>query len=164
MAELWLQVEVKNPADLAKLQKVQKNLNDLESVAYYEGQLRSNPRDAAVHLAIGKVLGPMGRLNEAVQHFQTAVGLQPDLVEAHYYLGLSALTAQDPEQAAREFETALHYDPRYAKAYDGLGLVALRTNRPEEAAKNFRRALELNPDDPAARSNLQKLGVKYGAE
>jgi len=158
MAELWLQVVVKNAADLAALQKVYKNLLDLETVAYYEGQLRMNANDAAVHLALGKVLGPMGRLDEAVGHFRAALTIAPDLVEAHYYLGLSLLTAQQVEGARREFESALTYDSKYVKAYDGLGLIAMRLNRPAEAEKNFRRALELNPDDPAAKSSLQKLG------
>jgi tetratricopeptide (TPR) repeat protein len=160
MAELWLQVLVKNPANLAALQKVQKNLNDLETVAYYEGQLRVNANEAAVHLALGKVLGPMGRLEEAVGHFRAALAIAPDLVEAHYYLGLSLLTGPDVEGARQEFEAALTHDSGYVKAYDGLGLIAMRMNRPAEAEKNFRRALELNPDDPAARANLQKLGVK----
>ena len=158
MAELWLQVLVRNPTDLAALQKVQRNLNDLETVAFYEGQLRDNPTNAAVHNALGKVLGPMGRLDEAVAHFRAAVQLTPDLVEAHYYLGLSLLTMQDVDGARREFEAALKYDPSYGKAHNGLGLIAMRSNRPDDAEKHFRRALELNPDDPAAISSLQKLG------
>jgi hypothetical protein len=158
MAELWVQVLVKNSGDLVPLQKVQRNLNDLETVAFYEAQLRDNPANAAVHNALGKVLGPMGRLDEALAHFRAAVQLAPGFVEAHYYLGLSLLTMQDVDAARGEFEIALKYDPSYVKAHDGLGLIAIRLNRPEEAEKHFRRALELNPDDPAAISNLQKLG------
>jgi Flp pilus assembly protein TadD len=157
MAELWLQVLVKNTNDLAILQKVQKARNDEETIAYYEWQLRINPNDAAVHTALGKVLGPVGRLEEAVQHFQLALQIDPKLVEAHYYLGLSLLTTREIEGAEREFRAALAYDPAFVKAHDGLGLIALRLNRTAEAEKHFRRALELNPDDPAARSNLQRL-------
>ena len=158
MAELWLQVLVKNAADFAALQKVNKNLNDLETVAFYQGQLRDNPTNASVHNALGKVLGPMGRLNEAVLHFRAALELAPNLVEARYYLGLSLLTVQDLDGARHELETALKYDPSYGKAHNGLGLIDIRLNRPDEAEKHFRRALELNPDDPAAISSLQKLG------
>ena len=100
----------------------------------------------------------MGRLDEAVLHFRAALALAPELVEARYYLALSLLTMQDVEGARREFEATLKYDPGYVKAHDGLGLVALRLNRPAEAEKHFLRALELNPDDPAAISNLQRLG------
>lgn len=158
MAELWVQVLVNNAGDQAKLQKTLKNLNELETAAFYESQLRENPNNAAVHTALGKVLGPMGRLDDAILHFRAALAISPDLVEAHYYLGLSLLTAQDFAGAHGEFEAALARDPGYVKAHDGLGLIALRLNRPAEAEAHFRRALELNPDDPAARSNLQKMG------
>ena len=158
MAELWVQVLAKNASDLAALEKAQRNANDLETVAFYEGELRENPNNAAVHTALGKVLGPMGRLDEAVLHFRAALELAPELVEAHYYLALSLLTMRELEGARREFEATLKYDPGYVKAHDGLGLIALRLNRPAEAEKHFLRALELNPDDPAAISNLQKLG------
>ncbi len=158
MAELWLQVLVKNTNDLAVLQKVQKARNDEETIAYYEWQLQINPNDPAVHTALGKVLGPVGRLEEATRHFQIALQIDPKLVEAHYYLGLSLLTMREIEGARHEFQAALAHDPSYVKAHDGLGLIALRQNRPAEAERHFRRALELNPDDPAARSNLQKLG------
>jgi len=158
MAELWVQVLAKNAADLAALQKAQRIVNDLETVAFYESDLRENPRNAAVHTALGKVLGPMGRLDDAVQHFQIALEIAPNLVEANYYLALSLFTMRDFEGARRGFEATLQYDPAYVKAHDGLGLVALRLNRPAEAEKHFLRALELNPDDPAAISNLEKLG------
>lgn len=158
MCELWVQVLVKNPTDAAVLQKLQRKANDEETIAFYEGQLKEEPGNAAVHTALGKILGPMGKLEEAVQHFRLALALAPDQVEAHYYLGLSLLTMQEIDRARSEFEAVLALDPAYVKAHDGLGLIALRLNRPEEAEKHFRRALELNPDDPAARANLQKLG------
>ncbi|HTG42955.1 MAG TPA: tetratricopeptide repeat protein [Verrucomicrobiae bacterium] len=157
MAELWLQVVPNIPADLALLQKAQRTSNDLETVAYYEKQLSRNPRDAAVHTTLGKVLGPMGKLREALGHFALAVELEPNRVEAHYYLGLSLLTVGEIPGAREEFESVLRLDPRYEKAHDGLGLLFLRMNKPEEAAAHFDQALQINPDDPAARENLHKI-------
>jgi hypothetical protein len=157
MCELWVQVIAKNQDDLAILQKMQRSLNDRETIGFYERQLQQNPRNAPVHTALGKVLGPIGRLDEAIQHFRAAIEIEPNLAEAHYYLGLSLLTKQEIDAARREFELTLLKDPGYVKAHVGLGLISMRLNRLAEAEKYFRRALELNPDDPAARSNLEKL-------
>lgn len=157
MCEVWVQMLVKNQGEIAALQKMQRSANERETVAFHEGQLRENPRNAAAHTALGKVLGPMGHLEQAVQHFQAALDIAPDLVEAHYYLGLSLFTMQQLDAARNEFEITTRLDPNHVKGHDGLGLVALKMNRFADAEKHFLRALELNPDDPAARANLQKL-------
>ena len=157
MAELWLQLIPRDPRDLPAIRKVHQNAYDLETVAYYESQLRANPNDAAVHLALGKVLGPMNRLEEAIREFQTAIQLQPNLAEAHYYFGLSLYTIREWNDALASFETVLKIDPKYAKAHTGLGMVYHRLNQLEKAESEFKRALELNPDDADARQNLQRL-------
>lgn len=160
MAELWLQVLPRNRTDLALLEKIQRQLNDEETVAFYEKQLRASPRDAAVHTALGKVLGPMQRLEEAYEHFRTAVEIDPKQVEGHYYLGLSLVTLGRANAAKSEFETVLRLDPNYARAHDGLGLIALKANNFREAEAHFRHALEINPDDPAAREHLQRINAR----
>ena len=157
MAELWLQLIPKNPDDLPAIQKVHQHAFDLETVAYYEAQLRATPNDAAIHTALGKVLGPMGRLEEAVRHFQAALELQPDRAEAHYYLGLSHYAIREWTDALQCFETVLRLDPAYPKAHTAIGLVQLRRNNPVEAEISFKKALELNPDDGDARKNLERL-------
>lgn len=157
MAELWLQVIPRNPADIPSLQKAKQNALDLETVAFYESQLRARPGDASVHLALGKILGPMNRLDVALRHFQTAIQLQPGLAEAHYYLGLSLYTIREWDDAIQSFQNTLAIDPAYSKAHTGLGLVHLRRNQPGPAKIQFERALKLNPDDLDARQNLDRL-------
>ncbi|HUS36525.1 MAG TPA: tetratricopeptide repeat protein [Verrucomicrobiae bacterium] len=157
MCEVSLQLLPRQAADLASLQKAARALNDKETIALYEKRLQENPRNAAVHTALGKVLGPMGRMDEALRHFQTAVDLDPAQAEAHLYLGLALLEKRDVEGAQREFEATLKYEPSNVRAHTGLGLVALRRDRPNEAQLHFEQALRFNPDDPAAKFYMQKL-------
>jgi hypothetical protein len=160
MCEVWVQLVPRDSSDLSRLQQAERVSRDTETIALYEKRLQENPRNAAAHLAIGKLLGPMGAMDEALQHFQTAVNIDPNSAEGHQYLGLALLEKQDLDGAQREFEGALKCDSSYFKAHDGLGMVALNRNRPDEARRHFERALELNADDSAARFYLQKLGVR----
>ncbi|HEV8543428.1 MAG TPA: tetratricopeptide repeat protein [Verrucomicrobiae bacterium] len=160
MGELWLQVLPRDPADLPALEKAHNQFRNLETIAYYENQLRLNAGDSEVHTALGKLLGPMGKLEPAIQHFQAAIQLDPAQVEAHYYLGLSLYTIREWNDAQEEFETALRLDPKHVKAHDALGLLLLKLNKPAEAEAHFKRAIELNPEDAAARNYLRGLDGK----
>lgn len=157
MAELWVQVLPRKPAEVAILRRAHQRAFDLETIAFYESQLRTNPNDAQVLTALGKILGPMGRLEEAIRHFQTAIQIEPKLAEAHYYLGLSLYTIREWQDALQCFETVLEIDPNYPKAFTGIGLVLLRLNQAAMAEAAFRKALEQNPDDADARKGLQQL-------
>lgn len=158
MAELWLQVLPRNPADLAPLRRADQRAFDLETIAFYESQLRTNPNDAQALTALGKILGPMGRLEEAIRHFQMAIQIEPRLAEAHYYLGLSLYTIREWQDSLQCFETVIALDENYPKAFTGVGLVSLRLNDQSAAEKAFRKALEKNPDDTDAKKGLQQLG------
>jgi tetratricopeptide (TPR) repeat protein len=48
----------------------------------YEQYLALEPDDAQVHNELGKVLGRLGRLDSAIEHFREAVRLKPDFAEA----------------------------------------------------------------------------------
>jgi hypothetical protein len=158
MGEFWLQILPRHAGDLAALQNTHRLWGFQETAAYYLNQLAANPNDVSAHFGLGKVLGPLGRTDEAKAHFQAAIQLDPDHTEAHYYLGLILLTEKQLTEARSEFETTLRLSPAYYRARDGLGLVCLAEEKMAEAETHFREALRLNPDDPAAKQNLSRLG------
>jgi hypothetical protein len=116
MAELWLQLIPRNPADLPALRKLHLQSFDLETAAYYESQLRLKPDNAELHIALGKVIGPLGRLEEAIRHFQTAIQLAPTNPEAHYYLGLSLYTIRECSRASKPSSTSTPPTPKPSPA------------------------------------------------
>jgi len=157
MGELWLQVLPRRADDLTVLQAAHRVWGFEETAAYYLNLLAANPNDAAAHFGVGKVLGPLGRADEAKAHFQAAIRLDPSHAEAHYYLGLILLTEKQLTEARAEFETTLRLNPKYYRAHDGLGLVCLAEGKSAEAEAQFQAALQINPDDPAAKQNLERL-------
>jgi Flp pilus assembly protein TadD len=157
MGELWLQLLPRKEEDAAALQAAHRLVSTRETAAYYEKQLLTDPTNAAVHLAFGKALGPLGRIEEASQHLQTAISLEPSLFEVHYYLAMTWFSQQRWADAKAEFETTLRLNQRYFHAEDGLGLVALQAGDLGDAERHFNNALRLNPNDAVARGHLDEL-------
>jgi tetratricopeptide (TPR) repeat protein/mono/diheme cytochrome c family protein len=157
MGELWLQFLPRRPEDLPTVLQAHRMAGFRETAAYFERQVSLNPNDPHAHFGLGKVLGPLGHIEQAVEEFAAAVRLKPDFGEAHYYLGLSLHDTSRLEEARGEFEAALRLNPQDYKAHDGLGLVALRLRDLAQARSHFEAALRLNPDDPVARTRLESL-------
>lgn len=67
----------------------------------------------------------LGRLADAIAHYQTALSLKPDYPEAHTNLGNAFLRSGRPAEAVAEYRTALQLTPGYAPARENLS-YALR--------------------------------------
>ena len=88
-----------------------------------------------------------GNLNGAAASLQTALRLQPCLVEA--YLNLADLGRQQGDEAAAEraIRAALGCDSKSAAAHHALGLWQVRARRADAALASFEQAVELAPAD-----------------
>jgi hypothetical protein len=165
MAELWLQVLPRDQNELTLLNAENRRVGLVESVAYFENALRTNPTNAIAHSELGKNLGPLGREEEAFEHFKQAADLNGALAEPHYFIGLMLFNRGRMDEARTAFENAIRRDANYLKAHDGLGLIAMAGGDFAGAEKHFRNALRLNPDDAAAKNGLARaLKAKGGAD
>jgi len=94
---------------------------------------------------------------QAVQAFQEAIRLQPDLAEAHLRLGM-AYTALDKKTEAEEsykkaielYKKLTQSDSKDADAFFNLGEAYSFLHRDEEAARAYRQATKLKSDDEEA--------------
>lgn len=109
-----------------------------------------------------------GRIAEAMQHYEAAIRLAPNLARAHLNRGNVLLTMGDVEGALAACATALVHDPKYAAAHFNMGNAYLRQSRREAALTAYNSAIELKPDfvdAEVARGNvLDDLGQLDDAE
>jgi len=103
------------------------------------------------------VLKERGRNDEAIEKFEAAVRLQPDLAEAH--CGLADMRQQQGAlQAARDsYRRAVELRRDYPRAWNNLGLVLVRMGDLDGAAAALRTALDLDPAYDSPRGNLARL-------
>jgi tetratricopeptide (TPR) repeat protein len=121
--------------------------------------VRKRPTNPRAHNSLGFALAEQGRSKEAVEHYETALQLDPAYADAHNNLGIQ-LTAQGRlEEAVQHFQQALKVKPRFGKAHNNLGAVLARQMKFTEALAHFQRALQLRPDYATVHNNLGTMLV-----
>ena len=98
-----------------------------------------------------------GEARAAEACFQAAIGLAPNLAEAHINLGLLHDQAGRPVEAEHHYLRSIALNSNFGNAHLNLGVLLASQKRFDEAEAAYRRALELMPGSPAAWSNLGAL-------
>jgi mono/diheme cytochrome c family protein len=154
MAELWMQVVTRNPADRARLARAARERVVREDIIGTEKRLEADRDNAALHDDVALLHAEAGHLDRTAQHFAETVRIQPDSAAAHYNLGNALFRQGRHAEAAGSLRKALALDPEYALAHDGLGVVLYSQGRLIEATDHYRRAVRLDPRNADARAHL----------
>jgi DNA-binding helix-hairpin-helix protein with protein kinase domain/Flp pilus assembly protein TadD len=91
---------------------------------------------------------------QALQAYQQAIALKPDLAEAHHELGYAFYKLRKYENAITSFSQAIKLKPKRADTYHNLGLVYIALTHWEDAAEVLEQAIEIKPDYTVAYYNL----------
>jgi Flp pilus assembly protein TadD len=162
MAELWLQVLPRNPADAALLEKDFQPRVFNSNLSYNRYLLESDPNNPKAHTEIGKALLFLNRPDEAIPYLRRAMALKPGDDEPHYYLGLLYRMTGRLAEAKPEFQAAILANPDNFKAHGNLGLILMHEGHLAEAELHLQSALRLNPDDAIAREGLESIAKTRG--
>ena len=119
-------------------------------------------QDALRLIDEGNAIEQEGRIAEALERYESAIRLAPNLPRAHLNRGNVLLQKGDAEGALEAYATALVKDPYYAGAHYNMGNAYVRAGRRVEALAAYRRAIALKPDfadaEVALGSALEDLG------
>jgi tetratricopeptide (TPR) repeat protein len=114
------------------------------------------------HYNLGNVLLQKGNMNDAIAHFQTALQIKPDYVEAHNNLGGVLLKKGRVDEAIAQYQTALQIKPDNAETYYNLGNALRRKGKVDEAIAQYQMALQIKPDYAEAHINLGNALLQKG--
>jgi tetratricopeptide (TPR) repeat protein len=104
------------------------------------------PKDFRWIYLLGKLDQLEGRVDDAIQRFQTVASLQPEFVAVLVNLGNIYLELNRLDDARSSFTSALQKETNNPAAHYGLGQVALSKRSYAEAVEHFEKALALAPD------------------
>ncbi len=107
------------------------------------------------------------RYEQAIDHFQNAVSLDPGLENARLYLATAYTQLYIPEvdtpdnvrlaeQAIDQFKAVLQRDPKSVTSVKGIAYLYLQQKKFGDANAYYRKALEIDPNDP---ESYYTLGV-----
>jgi len=99
------------------------------------------------------------RYEEAIDHFQQAVTLDPNLINARLYLAtayaqqyIPGVEADDNtrmgNQAVDQYKAVLEHDPKSINSVKGIAYIYLQMKKFDDAKAYYRKALEIDPNDP----------------
>lgn len=97
----------------------------------------------------------------AVEHFKTAIDLDPSLLNARLYLATAYANQYVPgaqteenmqvgEQAIEEFAKVLQEDPQNLGSISGIASLYFQMKRMDEAKEFYRKQINLDPSNPEA--------------
>ena len=127
-----------------------------------EGQLRATWLNAAspalkLLLSRGQREVSEGAPADAVDSFDAALDLDPDLLEAWRGRAIARLRLGDPAGATRDLQEVLKREPRSFEAWQDLSRVAEARNDWRAALAAWQKVLDLDPRSPGAQDRLQDL-------
>jgi tetratricopeptide (TPR) repeat protein len=144
--------------------------------------LKLNPNSAIVHNCLGELYDEMGRLEEAILHYQKAIHINPKYEDAWENMLSVESELEDwfkESKVKKKLDKALDYAnsgafkkaleeckkakpllPSLAMAYNYLGLIMQTADQIELAIDSYLKAIQVNPRFFAARENLASARIR----
>jgi tetratricopeptide (TPR) repeat protein len=92
----------------------------------------------------------LGKYDQAVQNFSTAIELNPKEAGVYYNRGLAYAELRQRPQATQDYSMAIELNPKFEAAYIHRGFVLFYMGQHDRAIDDFNRAIALNPKPAAA--------------
>jgi tetratricopeptide (TPR) repeat protein len=119
---------------------------------YFNELTKRFPRDANFHYSAGLLAFETDTYRQVEHHLQQALTLNPDKHSAHYYLGLSAMKADQNNTAISHFEQVTLGPDQWAAIAE---LVNLQAPKLEQVDTYFKSLRQSHPDFTAEAYSLQ---------
>ena len=121
-----------------------------------EATVQANPDSSVAQFELGNAYYQAGRLESAVEAYQTAIELDPNYQAAYANLGVTYYQLQQFELAARQYEKAIELDPQDGDVAYNLGALYLQQALSQEeqpdpqllnqAVTQLKQAQEISPN------------------
>lgn len=139
------------------------NGDDAGAVARYDAALQaSDGAMAQAWLNRGVALRRLGRIEEAIASYRSALEQRPGYPEAWYNIGVGRSEQGEHARAAEAYERCLQLDPRRSRAWYNLGMQRVRMGNESDALPAFEAAIAVQPQYASAWYNLAVFQRKLG--
>lgn len=118
----------------------------LEALSAYDFAIISDDTFSGAYIEKGKVLEHLGRLNEAIEHYEIAMQLTEGNSYTHHRIGMCHQKLGNQALALRFFKEAVHLEPTNEKAWGALIQYYFESKNHSKALYYVEKALEVNAD------------------
>jgi Flp pilus assembly protein TadD len=117
---------------------------------------------AKEHLANGRALLSVGRINEAITELSLAASLDPRLSEANSLLGIAYDRKGMHDRARESYDRAIKAEPEDAQTLNNLGFSLYQNGNYRAAVDKLKHAARLAPTDQRILNNLALAQCRLG--
>jgi tetratricopeptide (TPR) repeat protein len=121
-----------------------RNMGWQNNIVFWSGMVEQYPRNALAHSGLGAVLRRAGVMDEAIQEYKIALGLDRGYAKDHNELGVCYYEKGMLKEAVEEFTRALQLDPECAATYVNLGSALGDQKFYQQAVAYFEKAIKLD--------------------
>jgi tetratricopeptide (TPR) repeat protein len=148
---------IHNPRPLLNFTEVLIRQNRCDTaIPYLERAERALPGNYYVHVAWGRILGCLGRGQEAIERLQRAARIWPTS-EVYESMGLVYGQMGLSGEAGLALKRAVQLNPNSGSAHGSLGLWYEKVNNPAAAEREYRQSLNLDRNDSGARFGFLRV-------
>ncbi len=126
-------------------------------------QVRQHPSRADMRYRYGVLLRSQGRLGEALEQFQGAVGINGSYVQAIVKLGVTQQQLGQNDQAVETYKRVLELSPEFVDVHYRLGLLYTDRRQFSHAVEHMELAVNGAPNNEDVRAGLalalQNMGL-----
>jgi tetratricopeptide (TPR) repeat protein len=130
--------------------------------AFWTDTLTRNPDSWMAHNNLGYALFRKGQVDDAVPHYQKALGIYPNYAKARNNLGVALFQKGQLNDAMAQFQKAVEINSNYAEAHSNLGNALVQKGQLEDAVVHYEMALGINRNYAEAHYNLGNALVQKG--
>lgn len=116
--------------------------------------LASVEQCAEARNSLGIGLVQLGRLPDAIDQYERALQIKPDLAEAESNMGNALAQLGQRQDALAHYDQALRLKPEDAETHNNLAVTLMGLGRFPEAIDQYQQAIRLKPDYVEAEFNL----------
>ncbi len=109
------------------------------------------------HRGLGQVAAMKGDMQRALEHFDSAVILEPDSAVGRYMYGYALQLAGQASEAIPQLEACLEAEPSFVQAHKSLGMALADTGDTAKAIEHLEAYLEAAPGAPDAAEVQAKI-------
>lgn len=152
------------------------NTNYQQKQNYYSQPQMTNPEGATCNYATtnqndpcyfyrqGVVLEEQGNYKQALESYNTAVNMNPNISDFYRKRGFVKYNLSDYEGALADCDAAINFNPDSSRSHNLKGNVLGKLEKNEEALTCYERAVAIDPDYTSAYSNIANTLSKLGRE
>lgn len=133
-----------------------------DSITFLKHDVNASENNYLSFNNLGCALAAKGKIQEAIDNFNKAIQVAPDLYLSYYNRGLAYSELGKYQRAIEDYDQTIRLKPDCAGAYISRGIAYAGLSKYEQAIKEFNMTLRLNADDTNAYHNRSLVYFKQG--